>query len=272
MSKRDRQFINTVVTFYEQYGRHHLPWRQTHDPYRVVISEVMLQQTQVDRVIPKYQSFLKQFPNTKRLAEASLADVLTAWQGLGYNRRAKLLKTTAAVVHETYRGRWPRSYVDLQSLPGIGPYTAGAVLAFAYNQAVPLIETNVRSVYLHHFYADEKDVTDTAILALISKHLPYVGDARRWYAALMDYGSHLKKVHRHLNHRALSYSRQSTFKGSDREVRGAIIRALTIAPATLPKLLCRLNTLDPIKIETQLERLRVEGMIEKTAHTYHLPQ
>src|SRR6056297_2075654 len=163
MQKRDRAFITTVKNYYDQQGRQHLPWRKTTNPYRILVSEVMLQQTQVDRVIPKYQAFIRVFPNAKRLAAATLGDVLTLWQGLGYNRRAKLLWQCAQVITSERRGRWSKTYTELQQLPGVGPYTAAAVLAFAYNEAVPLIETNVRTVYLHHFFADDTDVTDAEI-------------------------------------------------------------------------------------------------------------
>lgn len=271
MNRLDKAFITTVLQFYDQHGRHHLPWRQTTDPYRILVSEVMLQQTQVDRVIPKYRAFLRQFPNTKRLATASLGTVLAAWQGLGYNRRAKLLLECARTVHSERRGRWPNRYEALQQLPGIGPYTAAAVMAFAYNKSVPLIETNVRTVYLHHFFADANAVPDTEILASVTRHLPHVGAARTWYAALMDYGSYLKKTHGNLNQRAKSYTKQTTFDGSDRQVRGAIIRALTKTPATRARLKKQLPHLDEGKIDAQLQRLLAEALISKTKLTYHLP-
>jgi A/G-specific adenine glycosylase len=271
IAKRDTAFIETVLEYHRDHGRHHLPWRRTTNPYRILVSEVMLQQTQVDRVIPKYKAFLKQFPNPKQLATASLAEVLTAWQGLGYNRRAKLLKQCAEVITSEHHGRWPKTYDELLVLPGVGPYTAAAVLAFAYNQAVPLIETNVRTVYLHHWFPNDTDVTDAEILALLTKHLPYTGEARTWYAALMDYGSHLKKTRGNPNSRAKNYSRQSTFKGSDRQVRGAIIRALAEHPATAKRLEQTLSHLKDIQLYAQLDRLLDEGMIQKTKQTYHLP-
>lgn len=276
MSNHHTTFITAVQTFYDHSGRTHLPWRHTHDPYRITVSEIMLQQTQVDRVIPKYRAFIRQFPSTKRLATAPLAEVLVAWQGLGYNRRAKLLHQCAGVVHHNRAGRWPRSYDTLLALPGIGPYTAGAITAFAYNQAVPLIETNVRTVYLHDWFSNSTDVSDQEILAVVSTHLqllPQLGiDARTWYAALMDYGSHIKKTHGNPNSRSTSYSRQAAFRGSDREVRGAIIRALANAPATRTSLQQQLAHVHEIKFDVQLERLLAEELIQKTKQTYHLPQ
>jgi len=271
MQKRDRAFITTVKNHYDQQGRQHLPWRKTTNPYRILVSEVMLQQTQVDRVIPKYQAFIRAFPNAKRLAAATLGDVLTLWQGLGYNRRAKLLWQCAQVITSERSGRWPKTYTELQQLPGVGPYTAAAVLAFAYNEAVPLIETNVRTVYLHHFFADDTDVTDAEILVLVTRHLEHIDSARCWYAALMDYGTHLKKTHGNPNSRARNYTKQSTFKGSDRQVRGAIIRTLSEAAGTDSALKKRLSHLNEMTIDVQLDRLLREALISKTKQTYHLP-
>lgn len=271
MSKRDQAFIATVLSYHKDYGRHTLPWRQTTNPYRIVVSELMLQQTQVDRVIPKYRAFIKTFPTAKALAAASLSEVLQLWQGLGYNRRAKLLHECVKIITAEHRGRWPKTRAGLERLPGIGPYTAGAVLAFAYNEAVPLIETNVRTVYLHHWFAGQTDVADTEILARVAKHLPAV-EARIWYAALMDYGTHLKKVHGNPNSRAKAYTKQSTFAGSDRQIRGAIIRILATTPATRAKLLKLLTQFEDIRIDAQLAKLLKEGMVTKTKQTYTLPQ
>lgn len=232
----------------------------------------MLQQTQVDRVLPKYQAFLKVFPTQHALAATSLGDVLKTWQGLGYNRRAKLLWECAKEVVAVHRGRFPRTYEGLKALPGVGPYTAGAVLAFAYNEAVPLIETNVRTVYLHHFWpSDATDVTDAAILALVSKTLP-PGHAREWYAALMDYGSHLKKTLGNHNVRAKSYQRQSTFKGSNRQLRGAILRLLAATgPQSRQALFKALKPFADIRIDAQLAALRAEGLIIKQGRRFSLP-
>ncbi len=270
-SRKQKQFQQTVWSFYEAQGRHHLPWRTTTNPYRILVSEIMLQQTQVDRVIPKYRAFMKLFPSVSVLAAAPLGDVLRAWQGLGYNRRAKLLWECAKVVKETPGGRFPRTYEGLKALPGIGPYTAGAVMAFAYNEAVPLIETNVRTVYLHHFWPhDATDVTDTEILELVAATLPKE-NVRAWYAAIMDYGSYLKKTVGNHNVRTKSYTIQSTFKGSDRQIRGAILRALAITPLTRPALQKELSAFSDLRVDAQLEALVHEGMVTKVGHCYTLP-
>ena len=152
MNKKEREFVARVWEYYKAHGRHDLPWRKTTDPYKILVSELMLQQTQVDRVLLKYKAFLKLFPTARRLAAAPLGDVLRAWQGLGYNRRAKFLHQAAQYVTNELKGRWPKDEAGLLALPGVGPYTARAVLAFAYNEPVVLIETNVRQVFLHHLF------------------------------------------------------------------------------------------------------------------------
>jgi A/G-specific adenine glycosylase len=238
--KAKQDFIKIVRGHYYSSGRHDLPWRQTQNPYHILVSEVMLQQTQVVRVIPKYQIFLHQFPNTKRLAEAPLGDVLRAWQGLGYNRRAKYLQQAAVVVHQRYRGRWPRSAEALRTLPGIGPYTAGAVAAFAYNEAIPIIETNIRTVFLHHFFPSVTTVPEAELLKLVTDTLDH-SNPREWYWALMDYGTHLKQYYGNQNHRAANYTKQSRFNGSNRQLRGAVIRWLSSGPLSRADLLLRLK-------------------------------
>lgn len=270
MNKQEAAFVATVREFYAVSRRAHLPWRKTIDPYRIVVSEIMLQQTQVDRVLPKYKAFIAAFPSTKALAEASLGDVLRLWQGLGYNRRAKLLHQCARQVRTDYGGRWPRTYEGLVALPGIGPYTAAAVMAFAYNQPVPLIETNVRTVYLHHFFAGQTGVAETAILALVEKTLD-IKDPRTWYWALMDYGSYLKRTHGNPNQRAQQYQKQSTFKNSNRQIRGAIIRVLTDASVTRAKLQKTLSEFDAMRVAEQLEKLEAEALVKRIGRVYSLP-
>lgn len=269
-SAKREHFLRTLFAWYEKNGRHHLPWRKTTNPYRILVSEVMLQQTQVDRVIPKYRAFLKQFPTAKALAAASLGEVLVAWQGLGYNRRAKLLKAAAEAV-VLQGGRFPKTYDGLRKLPGVGPYTAAAVMAFAYNEAVPLIETNVRTVYLHHFWPhDATDVTDQEILALVVATLPR-DNARHFYAALMDYGAHLKRTVGNHNVRAKSYQKQSAFKGSDRQLRGAIVRALAVGPQTRAALRTLAPKADELRLDAQLAALCREGMVIKVGRQFSLP-
>lgn len=199
-----------------------MPWRQDTRPYYVLVSELMLQQTQVDRVIPKFNAFIAAFPNEQVLARASLADVLKQWQGLGYNRRAKFLHEAAKKIIEP--GDFPNDEAGLIELPGVGKNTAGAMLAYAYNQPAIFVETNVRAVYIHHFFADSDQVDDRDIRELLTQTIDHE-NPRRFYWSLMDYGSWLKKQGVKPG-RSKHYVRQSPLKGSVRQVRGQIIRAL----------------------------------------------
>lgn len=268
--KAEQQFIKIVYDYYQTNGRHSLPWRKTTDPYRILVSEIMLQQTQVDRVLPKYQAFLKTFPTVHKLAVAPLGSVLKAWQGLGYNRRAKYLHQCVQTLVTERGGKFPLTYDELKQLPGIGPYTAGAVMAFAYNQPVPIIETNIRTVFLHHFFNNETDVREAAIVQLVAETLD-TKQPRRWYAALMDYGAYLKKEHGNPNSRSQSYAKQSTFAGSDRQIRGAILRSVSDTALTRRSLHTQLSAFDPLRIDAQLERLLAEGMVVKVGQRFLLP-
>ena len=268
-AKSVAEFQKIVWQFYRDHGRHALPWRHTTDPYRILVSELMLQQTQVDRVVPKYDAFIEKWPTTKSLADASLGEVLKAWQGLGYNRRAKFLHQAAVYVETELSGVFPKTETDLRCLPGVGPYTAAAVAAFAYDARVTLIETNVRQVIIFHFLQDREDITDKEILELVQKTLPRA-DFRSWYAALMDYGAYLKKEHGNLTRRSSSYTKQSPFKGSDREIRGAILRVLSGNPLTKNKLYKELQ-FDSDRIEAQLTSLEKEGLVIRNKTKFLLP-
>ncbi len=266
-----KKFRKIVFTFYLENGRHELPWRKTTDAYKILVSEVMLQQTQVERVIPYYEAWLEKFPTVKALAAAPLGDVLRAWQGLGYNRRAKMLHEAAKVVVKDHKGKMPHSIEELVALPGIGPYTARAVLAFADNQDVVFIETNLRTVVLHHFFPNATEpVSDKEILAVLERAFPE-GKAREWYAALMDYGSHLKRSGVRTHIKAKAYARQSTFSGSNRQARGAILKALTKGPQSKTYLTGLLGPDRRDQLEIQLAALTTEGMIERNREKYHLP-
>lgn len=200
-----------------------MPWREDTRPYYVLVSELMLQQTQVLRVIPKFEAFIAMFPSEHDLAEASLAEVLTLWQGLGYNRRAKFLHEAAKTIVQL--GEFPDTYDGLVALPGVGKNTAGAILAYAYNQPSIFIETNVRTVYIHHFFVDQTEVSDAEIQLLLEQTID-TEHPREWYWALMDYGSWLKSQGVRTNAVSKGYKRQSPLKGSVREIRGQIVKAL----------------------------------------------
>lgn len=269
MNERERKFVATVRDHYERHGRRSLPWRNTKDPYRILVSEIMLQQTQVERVVPKYRAFLKQFPTLSALARAPLGDVLRAWQGLGYNRRAKMLRECAKCIVTDHKGKFPRSHTELMKLPGIGHYTAGAIMAFAWNIPVPIIETNIRSAIIHHFFTDATDITDIQVIGYI-EHTLEMEDPREWYYALMDYGAYIKKEFGNPNQRSTHYTKQSPFKGSDRQIRGALLRQCARNASTRRTLL-KVLPFEDIRIDAQLERLTKEGMIIKKGRVFLLP-
>lgn len=266
-----RAFRAAVWKFYRAQGRHALPWRESHDPYRVLVSEVMLQQTQVERVIPYFTAWLNVFPDVRSLAKAPLSKVLRMWQGLGYNRRAKLLHETAKAVVREHAGIFPKTPEELEKLPGIGPYTARAVAAFAYNHDVVFIETNLRTLVTHHFFADTREIDDQEILAVLAAAFPK-GKSREWYAALMDYGSHLKRGGVRLNARAKGYTKQKPFAGSDREARGAILKALVRGPKGSALLTDLFGASRRAQMRSALARLTKEGMITLKEGKFRLPR
>ncbi len=261
--------LRTVWRYYRQHGRHDLPWRQTRDPYKILVSEVMLQQTQVPRVVPKYREFLKLFPNVHTLARAELRDVLTLWQGLGYNRRAKALHDAVRVVVRDHNGILPRTFDELRQLPGVGPYTAGAVCTFAYDQPVAMVETNIRAVILHHLLPHRHSVPDSEVLEL-ARSLVDRKRPREWYWALMDYGAYLKTQGVRTNARSAHYAKQTMFKGSDRQIRGAILTTLTRGEAMRPDALASRLRVDPSRVRSQLSALAREGLVRRRKGSWSL--
>lgn len=252
-----QSFQKTILDHYKKYGRD-LPWRSTNDPYAILVSEVMLQQTQAERVIPKYMAWLKKFPTFKKLAAAPLPEVLKAWQGLGYNRRAINLQRLAEIVVVKYGGKLPQDPALINELPGIGPATAGAIVTYAFNRAAPFIETNVRAVFLHFFFRDREDVSDDELLPLVTKAVD-THNPRRWYNALMDYGVKLKKEFKNPARRSKHHVRQSTFEGSNRQLRGRIIKLLLENPELTSVELGIILNKAVAMIELNLTQLAKEG-------------
>lgn len=244
-------FRRIVWAHYKKGGRHDLPWRKTRDPYKILVSEMMLQQTQVSRVIPKYTSFLKKFPTARALARASLPEVLREWSGLGYNRRAKYLHDTAREIIMIYHNNF-RSALE-HPLPGVGPYTKAAVETFAFNMPNALVETNIRTVFIHHFFPHTQQIPDREI-TVYARKAAEGQDPRRWHWALMDYGAYLKQTGVRNNEKSKHYTKQSKFKGSLREVRGAILKAQhagkSLEALKFPK----------AKIKTALASLKRDGL------------
>ncbi len=220
-SRQVRSFHLDVYRFARTHTRR-FPWRLRRTPYRVLVSEVMLQQTQALRVSPFFTRFLKLFPSVRALAYAQTREVISAWKGLGYNRRALNLKRAAEIITSDYRGKIPCDVTLLMQLPGIGSYTASAVMAFAFNRPVVCIETNIRTVFIDRFFKDTRRVRDQELLVLIEQTLDRE-NPRAWYEALMDFGVYLKSEGRGHNARSAHYVRQKPFKGSRRELRGKLL-------------------------------------------------
>lgn len=265
MNKYEK-FKGKLYKFYKENYRH-LPWRindlfsdKKGNPYKILVSEMMLQQTQVSRVKEKYKSFLKKFPTVTALAEAPRGDVLKEWQGLGYNRRALYLKRTAETVVEKYNRKFPKDYRALLSLSGIGQSTAGAIMAFSYNQPIVFIETNVRSVFIHEFFKDKENITDKEIFPLIEKTLDR-DHPRDFYYALMDYGVYLKQTENH-SRKSKHYTKQSKFKGSHREARAKVLKFLLEHPKTKSaKIISQKLNLSEEKIIKCVAELKKEGFL-----------
>ena len=219
-----RRFRSIVFHYYFGHRRE-FPWREEITPFRVFVSEVMLQQTQTIRVVPKFTDFITRFPDFETLAGADFSDVLRAWKGLGYNRRARYLQEAAHIVADRFAGLLPEDPELLSTLPGIGPATAASICTFAFNAPLAFIETNIRTVYIHFFFRNETGVHDRQIIELVKETVDKE-QPREWYYALMDYGVMLKKTIGNPNRRSRHYSRQSCFEGSDRQLRGKILQLL----------------------------------------------
>lgn len=276
-------FHKTLTQYYYVNGRHDMLWRKpdkngNFDPYKIMVSELMLQQTQVDRVTPKYSAFLAAFPDVATLAAVELSEVLKLWSGLGYNRRAKYIWQTAGQVVHDYEGHFPDAREDLQRLPGIGPNTAGAIMAYAYNQPVVFVETNIRTVILYHFFKDMSAVPDADISSAMAAVIPQAGIAdravqgavlgpREFYWAMMDYGTHLKKTVGNLNHASKHYSKQAKFHGSKRQLRGQIIKLLTDGPQTIRHIQALISD---ERLDAVIDGLIDEGLLRRQGNTLRL--
>mgnify|MGYP000844095291 CR=1 FL=1 len=244
-----------------------MPWRQDTRPYYVLVSELMLQQTQVSRVIPKFKEFTNLFPNEHALAGAGLADVLIAWQGLGYNRRAKFLHQAAQRIVSEFDGRFPQSEPDILHLPGVGKNTAGAILAYAFNHPAIFVETNIRTVYIHHFFNDIEAVDDKQIIEKLTETLDRE-HPREFYWSLMDYGSWLKTQGIRNVTSSKHYKKQPPLEGSVRQVRGQIVRWLAAGDCDERTLRRELHADE--RFEQALAGLQSEGLVMATDGRLHL--
>lgn len=270
LSQREkRNFKNKVWRYYRTHGRS-LPWRRNITPYRIVVSEIMLQQTQVPRVIPKYKEFLRVFPTWKALSKARLDTVMRLWQGLGYNRRALALQETARRVVGEYNGRLPKDPDILKTFSGIGSATASSVAAFAFNVPTVFIETNIRSVFIYHFFPakgwsasgrkNTLGVHDEDIFPLIEQTLD-TKNPREWYFALMDYGVALKAREGNPSRQSTHYARQTPFKESNRYIRGQIIKLLAKKEKLTLRQMQKEIDMDVERIKKRLNDLEKEGFL-----------
>lgn len=258
---RIRDFQEQVWAHYAAHGRQ-MAWRDFPTPYNVVISEVMLQQTQVGRVRHKFAEWIDRWDDFASLSQASVAEVLTTWQGLGYNRRALWVKELADRVMNEYGGALPASQAELTQFRGIGPNTAGAILAYAFDQPAVFIETNIRRVFLYDFFADADDVGDVELLPYIEATIDH-DHPREWYWALMDYGTFLASQVVNPNRRSKHYARQSKFEGSHRQLRGAILaEVLKSEVQTIASLSGLLGRTD-YEIRQAVEELIAEGFLSR---------
>ena len=252
-------FRKKIYAHYKNHGRT-LPWRHTSEPYHILVSEIMLQQTQVDRVIDKYNQFIRSFPTIQKLAKAPVDKVLRTWQGLGYNRRALMIHRCAKGIVDDYLGNIPDDPKLLNKLPGIGKNTAASICVFAFHKPLIFIETNIRTVFIHEFFHDRKDITDDELIPLIQQTLdkknPY-----KWYSALMDYGAYLKKNFPNPSRKSVHHTKQSRFEGSDRQIRGKTLRLLLSQKKSSFKKMNLELQIDPERFKKILQGLVEEGFI-----------
>jgi A/G-specific adenine glycosylase len=258
-----------IVWDYYAVNRRVMPWRHKITPYRVFVSEVMLQQTQVARVMEKFPQFIKQFPSFKALSTAPLTEVLSAWQGMGYNRRALYLKKAAESVMCDHSGRLPRNPEELEKLAGIGPATARSIAVFAWNSPEVFIETNIRAVFLHHFFPNRAGVTDKELLPFVQAALDRK-NPREWYYALMDYGVMLKRENKNPSRASAHHVKQSKFEGSLRQTRGMIVKLLARDGLLTNVALARRSAESSAKVRAALYGLMRDGLVKKDGNTFKI--
>ena len=262
-----KEFQQKVMDWWSKNARD-LPWRNNPGPYEVLVSEVMLQQTQVSRVIPKYLEFLREFPTVEVLAASETKRLLTVWSGLGYNRRALWLRETAREI--VARGGFPQEVKDLRELKGIGPYTSRSILIFAFNKDLAAVDTNIRRVLIASGFADES-MTPKEVQA-VADALLLRGRSRDWHNALMDYGSEVLTAS---TTGIAPTSRQPEFRRSTRQIRGGIIRILTGTESmTSGQLYTQLGLeCDKETMTSVLDQLVTEKLIESQSRgKYRIPR
>ena len=262
-----KAFQQFIFSFYRRNKRD-FPFREEITPYRVVVSEIMLQQTQTNRVTKKFIEFVNTFPDFNSLAQSSNEKLLSVWQGLGYNRRALALKEIANIISNKFGGEVPRDIKSLESLPQIGYNTASSILAFAYNIPTCFIETNIRRVYIYFFFPGKSNVSDKEIMEIVKATIDK-DNPREWYYALMDFGVMLKKTHPELNKRSAHYRKQSKFDGSTRQLRGKVLKLLLKKSHSKQEIIDKLN-FEEKKITKILNILVKEGFIQEDQEVFFI--
>jgi len=262
-------FKKLIYDYYRNHKRK-FPFRENITPYNVLISEIMLQQTQTGRVSDKFLKFITKFPDFLSLSSASLEEVLIEWKGLGYNRRAIALKKIAETIIKDFNGELPDSLEVLKSFPQIGHNTASSILTFAFNKPMTFIETNIRRVYIYFFFPNKSKVNDKDIMTIVKKTIDNI-NPREWYYALMDYGVMLKKVHPELNKKSAHYQKQAPFKGSIRQIRGELLKLLIKeGKMEITKIQEQSKIKDMKRLKKILDQLKKEGFIEIKEDTVKL--
>jgi A/G-specific adenine glycosylase len=252
------QFQNIIWQHYREHRRT-FPWRETNNSYHILVSEIMLQQTQTSRVSSKYSEFVSTFPDFFALARAPLRDILLVWQGLGYNRRALALQRTAQEVVAQFDGQLPDNPEVLRKFPGIGQYTAAAIGAIAFNKPTVFLETNIRTVFLHYFFKKSEKITDRNIYPLVKATL-VKENPREWYYALFDHGAMLKRKRKAIA--GITQHRQSPFRGSDREMRGQILRLVLARESIAEQELASLLKENNGRVRRIMTQMQEEGFID----------
>ncbi len=245
--------IHDKIFSWWQVNREAYPWRETTDPYYILVSEIMLQQTQTTRVVPKYLAFIQKFPDLKTLAEASKGEILALWSGLGYNRRAIYLQQTAQSILQL--DEFPRDPKALIKLPGIGVYTSRSIPIFAFNADIGTVDTNIRKVFIAEGLATP-DTKQNELFKIADRLVPK-GRSRDWHNALMDYGS---KIASKIIPKIRSTAERKPFHETDRHYRGIIIKKLLKSPMTSEQLQNDLK-IGQKRLEALLQTLQTEGLI-----------
>ncbi|MFW9798287.1 MAG: Fe-S cluster assembly protein HesB [Candidatus Thorarchaeota archaeon] len=254
-----KAFQNMIMGWWTDNARD-LPWRLDPSPYNVLVSEIMLQQTQVSRVVPKFIEFKKEFPTVESLADAKTKHLLKIWSGLGYNRRAIWLKEAARQIVQ--RGGFPQSAEELRKLKGVGPYTSRSILIFAFNKDLAAVDTNIRRVLIASGFADET-MSDMQVQQVADRVL-LKGRSSDWHNALMDYGSQVLTS----GSTGISpKSSQSCYEGSTRQVRGEIVKILTSSDTMeFRELKLRLDCeLNDSELSSIIDDLVADGLVQMTA-------